>query len=43
MTGPATSLPALARAFPEGVPTLVDPAAGVTLRATTTDDLPAIV
>ena len=43
MTGPATSPAAVARAFPEGVPTLVDPAAGVTLRATTSDDLPAIV
>ena len=43
MTGPAPSPAALARAFPEGVPTLVDPAAGVTLRATTADDLPAIV
>src|SRR5215207_5052700 len=43
MTRPATSPAAVARAFPEGVPTLVDPAAGVTLRATTSDDLPAIV
>ena len=42
MTGPATS-PAVPRAFPEGVPTLLDPAVGVTLRATTPDDLPAIV
>ena len=42
MTGPATSS-AVPRAFPEGVPTMVDPAVGVTLRATTPDDLPAIV
>jgi RimJ/RimL family protein N-acetyltransferase len=43
MTGPATSPAAVARAFPEGVPTLVDPTARVTLRATVPEDLPAIV
>ena len=43
MTGAATRPAAVARAFPEGVPTLVDQAAGVTLRATSPDDLPAIV
>ncbi len=32
-----------ARAFPDGVPILVDPAAGVTLRAAGEEDLPAIV
>lgn len=43
MTGPATRPAAAARAFPEGVPILVDQAAGVTLRATGPADLPAIV
>ena len=43
MTGPAPRPAAVARAFPEGVPILVDQAARVTLRATGPDDLPAIV
>ena len=43
MPDPAPGPAAFARAFPEGVPTLVDPAAGITLRATSRADLPAIV
>jgi [ribosomal protein S5]-alanine N-acetyltransferase len=43
MPVPAPRPAATARAFPDGVPTLVDPGAGVTLRATTTADLPALV
>ena len=43
MPEPATRPSAPARAFPDGVPTLVDPALGVTLRATTAADLPAMV
>ena len=43
MVEPATHPSATARAFPDGVPTLVEPATGVTLRATSAADLPAIV
>ena len=43
MPDPAPRPEAIARPFPEGVPTLIDPAAGVTLRATSRADLPAIV
>jgi ribosomal-protein-alanine N-acetyltransferase len=43
MPDPATRPGALARTFPDGVPTLVDPAAAVTLRATSAADLPAMV
>ena len=43
MTAPGASSPRRRPSFPEGVPILVDPAAGVTLRATTEADLPAMV
>jgi [ribosomal protein S5]-alanine N-acetyltransferase len=43
MPDPAPRFAATARTFPDGVATLVDPAASVTLRATCTADLPAIV
>ena len=43
MPEPADRPAATARAFPDGVPNLVDPAVGVTLRATSAADLPAIV
>ena len=43
MPDPANRSAATTRAFPDGVPTLVDPAAEVTLRATSAADLPAIV
>ena len=42
IAGAPTSRPT-ARAFPAGVPILVDPEAGVTLRPANSDDLPAIV
>jgi [ribosomal protein S5]-alanine N-acetyltransferase len=43
MPDPAPRPAAPARTFPDGVPTLVDPATGVTLRATSAADLPAMV
>ena len=43
MPDPVTRPAAFARVFPEGVPTLVDPGAGITLRATSAADLSAIV
>ena len=43
MSDPATVSRAMARAFPDGVPILVDPGAGITLRAAEEEDLPAIV
>jgi RimJ/RimL family protein N-acetyltransferase len=43
MPDQATRPPATARAFPDGVPILVDPGAEVTLRPTSAADLPALV
>jgi [ribosomal protein S5]-alanine N-acetyltransferase len=43
MPDPVPRAAATARSFPDGVPILVDPAVGVTLRATSAADLPAMV
>jgi ribosomal-protein-alanine N-acetyltransferase len=43
MPAPAPGPDDLARPFPDGVPALVDPVAGVTLRALTAADLPRVV
>ncbi|HWJ52526.1 MAG TPA: GNAT family N-acetyltransferase [Propionibacteriaceae bacterium] len=43
MSDPAIPSRAAARAFPDGVPILVDPAGDITLRPASEEDLPAIV
>ncbi len=43
MDSMSAGVSALARSFPDGVPTLLDPAAGIVLRAATEADLPALV